>query len=94
MLFISFLGLPRLARDLNRRDWQIAVRGQVRDALVAVLQAAGVQIAFEVLLVWNHTNRRVPGSPTRFSAQLSSVEASRKIRDAFSGFFRRVNPLQ
>ena len=82
-----------MARDLSRRDWQVAVRGQVRDALNAVLRAANLQVMFEVLLVWNHTNRRVQGAPTRYSAQLSSVQASRKIRDAFSGFFRRVNPL-
>ena len=82
-----------MARDLNRRDWQVAVRGQVRDVLNAVLRAANQQVAFEVQLVWNITNRRVQGSPTRYSVQLSSVQASRKIRDAFSGFFRRVNPL-
>ena len=60
---------------------------------MAVLQASNLQVAFEVLLVWNHTNRRVPGAPTRYSAQLSSTQASKKIRDAFSGFFRRTNPL-
>ena len=50
-------GLSRLTRDLGRREWQAAVRGQVRDALLAVLQATSVQVQFEVLLVWNNTNR-------------------------------------
>ena len=87
------LGLPRLSRDLSRRDWQSAVQAQVREAAVAVLRAAGLAEVVKVLLVWNNTNRRVPTAPTRYFAQMSSVGLSRKVRDAFAGFFRQSNPL-
>ena len=87
------LGLPRLSRDLSRRDWQAAVRGQVCDALNAVLLAAQQRAEVVVQVVWNNTNRRNPNAPTRYFAQLDSVKVSRQVRDAFSGFFRKVNPL-
>ena len=86
-------GLPRLARDLDRRDWQASVRRQVHEALLAVARAARLRVEFEVLLVWNNTNRRNSNGPTRYFAKLSSPVVSRQLRDAFSGFFRQHNPL-
>ena len=82
-----------MSRDLGRKDWQVAARRQVGEALEAVLQASRVQAVVEVLLVWNNTSRRNTTGPTRYFAKLASVALSRKVRDAFSGFFRQNNPL-
>ena len=82
-----------MSRDLSRRDWQLAVKDQIREAVRTVLRAAGLQDQVDVGLVWNNTNRRVPTAPTRYFAKLDSAKISKTVRDAFSGFFRKANPL-
>ena len=86
-------GLPRLSSDLNGRDWQIAAKKQVEDFFRQVLKANKVNVPFDVLYVGNPVRYRTSG-PTVYNVQFSSVEASRRLRDIYSGFFRQVNPIK
>ena len=88
--WITVSGLPRLtAKDGS--DWQVQVKRQVRDLIKQVLQVNRVNIGFEVVYVHNPLRMRTTG-PTMYNVQLSSADSSRRIRELYSGFFRRNNP--
>lgn len=88
--WLTISGLPRLTS--TGRNWQGDARKQVRAALLQVVKAFQLQLRFEVLYVFNPIKKRLTG-PTLYQVRLSSVEASKAIRDAFSGFFRRNSPV-
>ena len=91
--WVNITGLPRLSSSatMSKREWQQAVKRQVRGCLLEVVKHFKINIRFEVLWVVNPIKGRTTGL-TVLDARLSSVEASKAIRDAFSGFFR--NPSQ
>jgi hypothetical protein len=91
--WIVITGLPRLSGDLSRRDWQRSVRDQVKEAIGHVLHANRVRLDFEVLLVTNATRGRTTGR-TVYNAQLDSSGTSRRVRELFSSFFRKQNPIR
>ena len=85
--WLTISGLPRLSGSLSRSDWQQAVKPQVRACLLEVVKFFKVNIRFEVLFVTNPIKN--PNTRLRIlNVRLSSVDASKAIRDAFSGFFR------
>ena len=88
--WMTVQGLPRLqAKDGS--DWQVQVKRQIRDLVKQVQQVNRVNFSFEIVYVHNPLRKRTTG-PTLYNVQLGSVETSRRIRDLYSGFFRRNNP--
>ena len=90
--WVTIEGLPRLRSDLSDRDWQVEAKRQVRDVIRLVLKINKASVSFEVLLVVNPIKWRKTGR-TIYNVRLNSAEASSRIRDIFSGFFRRVGPV-
>ena len=85
--WLTIAGLPRLSGSLSRSDWQKAAKSQVRACLLEVVKVFKVNVRFDVIVVTNpikNANARLK----LLNVRLSSVEASKAIRDAFSGFFR------
>ena len=50
-------------------------------------------IDFEVILVSNPFSRTTTG-PTLYNVRMDSAHTSKRIREIFSGFFRRIRPVQ
>ena len=88
--WLTISGLPRLSS--TGRSWQTDVRKQVRAALLEVVKTFQLRVRFEVLYVFNPIRQRLTG-PTLLHVRLSSVEASKAIRDSFSGLFRHQQPV-
>jgi len=91
--WIVITGLPRLSSSLTRGDWQRAAKDQVSGAISQVLRANNVQLGFTVNLVVNAVRGRTSGRSI-YNVRLSSAETARRIRELFSGFFRRQNPVR
>ena len=91
--WITIKNLPRLSPDLNRQEWQVEAKKQVRDALRLAMNALKVNVDIKVLVVSNPFRHRNTG-PTLYNVRLGSFESSRRIRDSFSGFFRHANPVK
>ena len=85
--WLNLTGLPRLAGSLSRREWQKAAKPQVRACLLEIVKFFKLNLRFEVIAVVNPIKGRTSG-PNILNVLLSSVEASKALRDAFSGFFR------
>ena len=85
-------GLPRLSKVASS-EWQDAARRQVADLIKHVLHLHKARVDFVVLLVINPF-RHVTTGPTTYNVRLNSASASQKIRDLFSGFFRRNHPVK
>ena len=85
--WLTISNLPRLSGSLSKSDWQKAAKSQVRACLLEVVRFFKVNIRFDVIVVTNPIKNA--GAKLRLlNVRLSSVEASKAIRDAFSGFFR------
>ena len=85
-------GLPRLG-DMSSRDWQAAAQRQVKDLIRTVLRLNNVKLEYSILYVGNPVRQRTAGK-TVYNVRLSSVASSQRIRDLFSGFFRKDRPVQ
>ena len=85
--WLTIANLPRLSGSLDKGEWQKAAKSQARACLLEVVKFFKVNTRFEVLFVTNPIKN--PNVRLRLlNVKLSSVEASKAIRDAFSGFFR------
>ena len=71
----------------------MAAKKQVHEALKLALHVNKVNVDFRVLVVSNPFRHRNTG-PTLYNVKLSSVEASKRIRDVYSAFFRHSNPVK
>jgi len=91
--WIVMTGLPRLSSSLTRSDWQRAAKDQVSGVIHQVLRANNSQLGFSVSLVVNAVRGRTTGRSI-YNVRLGSVESARQIREMFSGFFRRQNPVR
>ena len=91
--WLTINGLPRLPSGLDGREWQVAAKKQVQDFFRQVLKATKANVNYDVLYVGNPVRYRTSG-PTVYNVQLNSVEASKRLRDVYSGFFRRSNPIK
>ena len=91
--WLSITGLPRLSSSLTQKDWQVQAKRQVKEMLRLVLQTNKAHVSFEVIVVVNPIKWRTTG-PTVYNVRLNSVEASKRIRDLFSGFFSPANPVK
>ena len=84
--------LPRLA-GVSDKEWPEAVKKQVTECISLVLHTNRTRLDFEVLLVTNPFRYRTNG-PTSYNVRLDSRFTSKRIRDIFSGFFRRNRPVR
>ena len=82
-------GLPRLAQDRN--DWQEAVKRQVVDLIKMTLAANKVRLEFTVLYVVNPFKFQT--GLTTYNVRMNSAAVSERIRDLYSGFFRKNRPV-
>ena len=86
--WLTVAGLPRL----TSANWQDAARRQVADCIRMVLHSNRANIPFEVMYVSNpfryQTNRQ-----NLYNVRMDSVSSSVRIREVFSGFFRRNRPV-
>ena len=89
--WLTILGAPRLGKMLPR-EWQAAARRQVHEMIKAVLRANSVKMDFTVLYVGNPVRGRETGM-TVLNVRLNSVAVSKQVRDLYSGFFRKENPI-
>ena len=89
--WLMIRGLPRL--NVSRQDWPNAARRQVADMIKLVLSTNRIRLDFEVVLVSNPFSRTTTG-PTLYNVRMDSAHTSKRIREIFSGFFRRIRPVQ
>ena len=89
--WVTIQGLPRL-NCATSREWQQAAKKQVKELFRSVLQINKERLDYSILFVTNP--RRFRTGPTLYNVKLSSVEASKRIRDLYSAFFRHHNRLQ
>ena len=89
--WLTILGAPRLGK-MKTREWQAAARRQVHEMLKAVLRINCVKMDFSVLYVGNPVRGRTTGL-TVLNVKLNSVAVSTRIRELYSGFFRKENPI-
>ena len=86
--WFTISGLPRLTSD----QWQDAARRQVADVIKLVLRTNRINFAFEVMYVSNpfrfQTNRQ-----NMYNVRMDCVASSKRFREIYSGFFRRVRPV-
>ena len=91
--WFTIRGLPRLG-SLSQQDWQVEAKRQVKDVIRLILQLNKVQnLNIDVLLVVNPLRKRLTG-PTLYNVRVNSVYACTRLKEIFSGFFRRVNPVK
>ena len=82
-------GLPRLSGTV---DWQNNARRQVADAIKLILHTNRVNLDFEVVYVSNPF-RFQPNRPPTLNVRMDSFRSCQRIRDLFSGFFRKNRPV-
>ena len=85
-------GHPRLP-EANSGQWQMAAKRQVNEIIKKVLHANRVNLDYSVLYVSNPKRYRKTGQNV-YNVQLNSVQASRRIRDMYSGFFKKGSPVR
>ena len=90
--WMTIIGLKRLGQ-MTPREWQGAARRQVTNFLREVLNVNNVRMEFSVLYVGNPVRGRTTGN-TVLNVRLNSTAASERIRELYSGFFRRANAIQ
>ena len=90
--YLTILGLPRLG-EMNQRDWQSAAKKQVKDLIKLVLNLNRINLTYSILFVSNPVRHRTTGQ-TVYNVKLDSVAASQRIRDLYSGFFRKEKPIK
>ena len=85
--WLTISGLQRLSGSLSKSEWQQAAKAQARACLLEVVKFFKVNIRFEVIVVTNPI-KNASSKLRLLNVRLNSVESSKAIRDAFSGFFR------
>ena len=90
--WITVMGLPRLG-EMTQREWQTAAKKQVKELIKFVLNVNRVQLDFSILFIGNPIRYRTTGQ-TVYNARLNSVAVSQRIRDLYSGFFRKDRPIK
>ena len=88
--WLTIQGLPRISCD-SKREWQQAAKKQVKELIRSVLQTNKERLDYSILFITNP--RRFRTGPTLYNVKLSSVGASKQIRDLYSGFFCHHNRL-
>ena len=90
----NWLTVQRLKRlpKMSGQDWQSAARQQVAELIKTVLSLNRVRLDFEVMLVVNPI-RHVTTGPTLYNVRMDSVYSSSRIRELYSGFFRKNRPV-
>ena len=86
--WLTVAGLPRLSGV----NWQDAARRQVADTIKLVLHTNRANVPFEVMYVSNPF-RYQPNRQNFYNVRMDSAHSSGRIREIFSGFFRRNRPV-
>ena len=89
--WLTIIGLPRLGQ-MTSREWQTAARRQVSAFFKEVLNAHRVRQEFTIMHIVNPVKHR-PAGKTVLNVRLNSVHVSERLREIYSGFFRRANPI-
>ena len=90
--WLTIIGLPRLG-DMSSRDWQSAARRQVQELFKLTLSLHQARFEVNVLYVANPVRHRTAGK-TVLNVQVQSVAVSKRLRELYSGFFRKVRPVK
>ena len=88
--WLTILGLPRLSVE-GKREWQDAVKKQINEVFRMVLKANRMNLNYKILFAVNPLKGK-KGMPV-LNVRMDSVESSQRLRDVYSAFFRRVNPV-
>ena len=91
--WFTIIGSKRFPSDLTPREWQLTAKKHINGILKLVLSANQVQLDYTILVVANPLRYAKQGQ-TVYNVRLSSVQASKHIRDLFSGFFRKDSPVK
>ena len=83
--------LKRLPK-MDGRAWQDAAKKQVTELLTMVLAANRLRMEFQVMLVVNPL-RHITTGPTIYNVRLDSPYSCKRLRELYSGFFRKERPL-
>ena len=84
--------LRRLS-GVSDKNWPEAVKRQVTECINLVLHTNRTRLDFEVMLVTNPFRHRTTG-PTLNNVRMDSCYTSKRVREIFSGFFRRNRPAK
>ena len=76
----------------TRGNWQDEARRRIADLIKLVLNVNRVNIGFEVMYVSNPF-RFQPNRPPQYNVRMDSASSASRIREIFSGFFRKVQPV-
>ena len=90
--WLTIQGAPRLSQK-GRSEWQVAAKKQVTDIIKLVFNIHKVHLSFKVLYVKNPIPFRTTGQ-TILNVRMNSVEASERVRETYSGFFRKNSPIK
>ena len=85
--WLTIIGAKRLP-EMPNREWQLAAKRFVNEIIKVILTATNVRLDYSVVYVHNPVRFRKTGQNV-LNVHMSSVNASRRIRDLFSGFFSR-----
>ena len=77
---------------MSSSDWQAAARQQITDLIQMVLNINRIRLDFEVRLVVNPL-RHITTGPTLYNVRLDSVYTATRVREIYSGFFRKIRPV-
>ena len=91
--WLTVLGSKRLPSVDNTGEWQKVAKRQMNEIFKLVLSATKTRLDYSVVYVTNPLRYKKQGQ-TVYNVRLNSVEAARRLKDLFSGFFRRDRPDQ
>ena len=89
--WLVFRRIKRLPK-MSSSDWQAAARQQITDLIQMVLNINRIRLDFEVRLVVNPL-RHITTGPTLYNVRLDSVYTATRVREIYSGFFRKIRPV-
>ena len=90
--WLTILGAKRLP-EMTPREWQQAAKKMVNDIFKQVCSLNNTRVDYCVVYVANPLRFRKTGQ-TVYNVRLNSVDASRRLRDLYSGFFRGNAPVK
>ena len=89
--YITVIGSKRINGD-TPREWQLAAKKQMNEIFKIVLKSLRVHLDYTVSYVGNPLRYRKHGK-TVYNVRLQPFDAAQRIRDLFSGFFRKHSPV-
>ena len=91
--WLTVLGSKRLPSVDSPSEWQKLAKRQMNDIFKLVLSGTKTRLDYSIVYVTNPLRYKKFGQ-TVYNVHLNSVDVARRLKDTFSGFFRRDNPFQ